>query len=267
MAKLKKPNKNATLHKIYHGYITVTNLPKDVYFYNAAKLMKGINKGFGKITFEYNSPDYKLYESIHDNIFMFSGAKTFQETLAMSNELIKDNRLVSFDEFKKSAGQLFDDYNESYLEAEYKTAISGGRMAEKWGEAMRNKKDLPYMKFVTAGDETVCEVCAPLDNICLPSDDDFWDTNYPPLHFRCNCDAQLTDNEDDVSDQSEADVADRESNSGRGGDKTFDVNVGKTGMVFSKDHPYFQIPKEYHKLAENNFNLPIPKNTGRYATL
>lgn len=38
----------------------------------------------------------------------------------------------------------------------------------------------------------------------------------------------------------------------------FRHNPGKTGEVFPKEHPYFDIPDEYKKLAKKNFNLPIP---------
>lgn len=261
--KQKKPDKNTTLRKLYEGYISTTNLPKDIYFYNAQKIMSGVNKGFGKITFAYNSPDLKLYESIGDHVYMFSGAKTFQQTWMMSKELIKDGRLATFDEFKISAGKIFDEFNETYLRTEYSTAIDGGRMAEKWLNFERNKKTLPYLIFKTEGDETVCDECTPFDNICLPVNDPFWNEHYPPLHFNCHCDIQSTDDEGEVSEDNEVDTAIEEAPQ----DKIFANNVGKTGEVFGKDHPYFQVPKEYRKLAEENFNLPIPEKHGRYSSL
>jgi hypothetical protein len=37
----------------------------------------------------------------------------------------------------------------------------------------------------------------------------------------------------------------------------FRNNPGKTGEIFTKDHPYFDVPAEYQELARENFGLPI----------
>jgi hypothetical protein len=38
----------------------------------------------------------------------------------------------------------------------------------------------------------------------------------------------------------------------------FKGNVGKTGIIFNKHHPYFsELPKELKGLQEVNFGLPI----------
>lgn len=263
MATPKKPSKDKTLHEVYQGFVTVRNLPKDIYFYNAGKMMSGMNRGFGAVSFAYNSPDYKLYESIADHIYMFSGAKTFQQTLEMSRHLIKDGRIATFEEFKEKAGQIFDEYNENWLRSEYETAKDGGRMAEKWLHFERNKKDLPMLTYTTEHDDTVCEICEPLDGITLPVGDPFWSEFYPPLHFNCHCDVQAHDREDDEWDDEDVFMAIQDSNP----QGTFRNNVGKTGQIFSDKHPYFQIPKQYRTLAADNFNLPIPKNHGRYSKL
>lgn len=218
--------------------------------------MAGVDAHFPKVKFYYNSPDYKLYESIHDNVYMFSGAKTFQQTMAMSEELVKDGKLVSFEEFEQAAGAIFDQYNENWLRSEYETAKDGARMGSKWLDFQENKKDLPYLTYVTEHDETVCEICAPLDGITLPVDDPFWSSNYPPMHFNCHCDVQAGDNEEEVSGDKE--VSEVEDLHRKATEEKFKNNVGKTGQVFSKDHPYFIVPKKYSSFAKTNFNLPIP---------
>ena len=43
-------------------------------------------------------------------------------------------------------------------------------------------------------------------------------------------------------------------------DDTFKYNPGKEKVIFSEDHPYFQVPKEDVKFAEENFGLPIPEH-------
>lgn len=253
----KKPDKEVTLSNFYSGLITIHHLPQDLYFYNADKLLNAVKQSFPDVHFKYNSPDYKLYESIHDHVYLFSGAKTFQQTLAMSEAMIGEGgKLVSFDEFKELAGDIFEQYNENWLRTEYETAKDAGRMASKWLDFQHNKAALPYLTYQTEKDETVCEICAPLDGITLPVDDPFWSQNYPPLHFNCHCDVEQTDVEEDVSDDSEVeDVLQRHAEAK---ETKFKNNVGKTGQVFSNNHPYFNVPKKYLNLAKQNFGLPIP---------
>jgi hypothetical protein len=45
-------------------------------------------------------------------------------------------------------------------------------------------------------------------------------------------------------------------------DDVFKMNSAKDEVIFKEDHPYFDVPKKYKKLAQNNFNLPIPKKDG-----
>ena len=256
----KKPNKDALSLNVYNGQVTVYHLPQDVYFYNSERLMSAVNKSFPKVKFKYGSPDYKLYSAIHDNIYMFSGAKTFWQTLDMSNELIKGGNLVPYEDFSVKADAIFDQYNENWLRTEYETAKDAARLASKWVDFERNKKANPYLTYVTEGDETVCEICGPFDGISAPVDDPIWNKIAVPQHFNCHCDIEAHDDPDDVSDKSEIDEAFDTWNGAK--ELKFKNNVGKTGQVFSNKHPYFTIPKQYRKLAMDNFGLPIPKLNG-----
>ena len=39
----------------------------------------------------------------------------------------------------------------------------------------------------------------------------------------------------------------------------FMSNTGKSGIIFNKETPYFNVPKQYENFAAHNFNLPLPK--------
>jgi len=248
----KKPDiKSSTVQGIFAGVITVHNLPQDVYYMNAQKLMSGVHKGWkGSVQLAYNSPNWKLYESISDNIFLFSGAKTFKQTLDMSEALLdEDGKLVPFDKFKEVAGEIFSTFNEDYLESEYYTALDGAREADKWLDYKKN--GVEYLRFLTSNDETVCEICGGYDDTVLPITDSFWDVNYPPLHFRCNCTTQPEyDAEEETERPEQSDVS-----------PGFRNNIAKTGVIFNKHNGYFQIPAKYKDLARNNFGLPLPAHT------
>jgi hypothetical protein len=40
--------------------------------------------------------------------------------------------------------------------------------------------------------------------------------------------------------------------------KEFRMNSGKDRIIFSPDHPYFQVPEKDRDFASENFGLPIP---------
>ena len=86
--------------------------------------------------------------------------------------------------------------------------------------------------------------------------DETYITNVCVVH---NCLCVLTQEEADVeetpTDEKDATFAkvDKEM------DDTFKFNPGKEKVVFSEDHPYFQVTKADREFAEHNFGLPIPK--------
>lgn len=256
-----KPNKDEVLRRSYEGIDTVYHPNIDLYLFTADKLMDGVDSAFN-LGFSYNSPDFELYASLSDNVYIFSGAKTFQQTLAMSKEIVKDGKLQTFAEFKKSAGKIFDEYNGNWLEAEYVTAKETASGAKKWNKIQKEIKTFPYLKWVTSSDDTVCPICAPLNGVTLPAKDAFWKRNYTPIHWHCHCYVQQITHEEIIQGD-ESVSGKREQNRVKKhieglGDKVFKNNAGVTGEIFTREHPYFDIPKEYKRLANNNFSLPIP---------
>jgi SPP1 gp7 family putative phage head morphogenesis protein len=228
-----------------------------VYHFNAEKIVNGIYKGFGKSIKDvaYDSPDFKMLNSLRENAYIFSGAKTFQQTLQMTEAMTDGDNVLSFNEFKDKVEKLNVQFNESYLETEYNTAIASSQNASSWSRFEQDAEQLPYLTYQTIGD--ACEICLPMDGITLPVNDDFWNKFYPPNHFNCFCiclnsddDANLTSN--GVRDNEIERLDDLVSN-------TFQTNSGKSGEVFDKDHPYFLVPKEYKDFAKDNFGLKIPK--------
>ena len=266
----KKPNKDGSLRRVYEGIDTVYSLPTNIYLYNASHLISGVNKGWGNITFGYNSPDYKLYERINDNVYLFSGAKTFQQTKLMSAEIVKDGKVRTYEEFKKSAGVIFDDFNEKYLRTEYSTALEGASGAKNWSKIQSEKHIFPYGRWITSEDATVCPICAPLNGMTMKVDSKIFKDTWTPLHYECHCHV-LQVSKDDIEEGYETITGKRDLNKIEKHltglhekNKVFKNNSGITGQVFTDSHPYFKIPKEYQRLAKNNFSLPIPENHVNY---
>lgn len=258
---LDEKDKDLIIVGIYNGTFGPRKLPKSVYLDNADKLKAGVYEGYGEA---YTNPN-TLVGELRTNIYMFSAAKTFQQTLEMTEALVKENKVVELKEFKEIAGEIFDKYNDTWLETEYQTAIGQARAATKWNEVQKHKKAFPVMQYKAVMDSHTCEICAPLDGVTLPVDDEFWDENMPLNHFGCKCvviQMGIEEAEEDggLSDEEEANDAAKASQATK--NPLFNMNPGKDKAIFKdtgrSKHPYFEIPKAYKKLAGDNFGFDIP---------
>lgn len=238
------------------GLYTPSNLPEWYYERVAEALYSAVEIGFGStlLELEMGSTDYILLEELRTNIYAFSAAKTYQQAREMSELLVKYKDRP--DLFRKEAQKIFEDYNTpkgaNYLSAEYQTAKASARSAVNWTGIEAKKSLFPLLEYQTAGDARVRPTHVELDGIVRPVDDKFWDSYYPPNGWRCRCYTTSHGSEDKpISDM-------------RGFKKPDDVpdlflmNSGKDRMIFSKEHPYFDIKRGDKDLALNNFNLPLP---------
>jgi SPP1 gp7 family putative phage head morphogenesis protein len=54
----------------------------------------------------------------------------------------------------------------------------------------------PFCRFTAVMDSRTSDICEALDGTVLPSDDDFWATHQPPLHFNCRSDVSAITEEE-----------------------------------------------------------------------
>ncbi len=261
--------KKAVIDGIYSGDWTVKRLPLPLYKATSKELLKATEKGYKHILsdFAFDSPDYEMLKELQESVYLFSGAKTFQNTLEMSEALVNGDKVLSFSEFKSVAGDIFDRYNKDWLKAEYNTAISSARSAAKWTSIEANKESRPYLMY-DAVDEVACKICRPLNGIILPVDDPFWKRNGIPQHFNCMCVIHQYDKDDLKGNKfkiSESEYVEKQSElSQKDKDPLFNFNPGKDKVIFKdtgkNKHPYFEVSEKYREFASRNFDLPIPKN-------
>jgi SPP1 gp7 family putative phage head morphogenesis protein len=248
----------ALLEGVFEGTITEYDLPEDLYFAIADYLKKGLYKGFGSSLTELapDSKDFELLAELRENIYMFSAAKTYQEVKEISDWLVdEEGERRSKSEFQELGRQTFSTWNDAYGDAEYDTAIGMAENAVKWQQIEEQKDVLPILRYSAVGDENTCEICQPLDGLTAPVDDPVWDTIMPENHFRCRClveqleEGETSENKDEVVAQVHEEM-----------DDIFKMNPGKDKVVFTDDHPYFQVETKDKGFAEENFGLPIPKD-------
>lgn len=235
------------IKSIYYGIVGIRALPVDLYNSIAKYLFQGVVNGYGgNLTFfEYNSTNWKTLKALEYDIYLFSGAKTFQYTNASASLIVQNGAIVPFDQFYEEASSVYNMYNRTWLEAEYVTAIGQAESARSWDEF----DDDDILEYQTRQDEMVSPICFPKNGIRLPKSHPFWREHAPKSHYRCRCELILTVDEPIV----------KPSNKVIKNQVGFQSNVGITKRVFDKDHPYYDVPESMKPFAMKNFNLPLPQ--------
>ena len=177
---------NDLIKGIYAGEITMQKLPVDLYLAIAKVLNKGVAKGM--VDAKFGKASKALRTELTENIYIFSGGKTFQQVREMQKYLLDaDGYILPYNEFKKVADVIFDKYNKTWLETEYITAIGQAATAVKWEDIQKYKNIFPYLRYNAVMDTHTSEICKALNRTTLKVDDSFWDTHSPLQHFRCRC--------------------------------------------------------------------------------
>lgn len=242
---------------IHGGSINQYDLPVSLYYAIADYLKKGLYKGYGGglNDFPVGSKDFELLEELRENVYMFSGAKTYQQVKVMSGLLAEGEQVMPFKQFKEAARQVYDQYNVTWLQTEYDTAIGQAQSAVKWSGIEQNVDALPILEYDAVMDTNTSEICRPLNGVRLPVDDPFWKKYAPLNHFNCRCLLrQLVEGE--LTDKGK--IKGLETEVGDKMQDIFKMNPGIDKVVFSDEHPYFDVVPKDKAFAARNFDLPIP---------
>lgn len=232
-------------------------LPEDLYFAIANYLKKGLYEGFGGVLtdFDFESKDYELLSTLRENVYMFSGAKTYQQVREMSG-FVADSK--NFKEFRDKCLQTYEQYNVNWAEAEYNTSIGQAQQANQWVQIEENKDQFPYLRYVAVMDANTSTICAPLNGIVRPVDDPLWSRYSPLNHFNCRCVLERLSKYDDAKISPDKRVQRLTKELDETVQPEFKMNPGKSGYVFSPKHPYFDVAGKDKDFAKRNFDLPIP---------
>ena len=235
------------IDNVFHGIINVRNLSPMVYKRVAEKLTEGVYNGFGKTIdgVQWDSPDFNMLYDLRENTYIFSAAKQYQEVRAMSALLTKDGGT----KFKKEAFKIFTDYNDNWLRAEYQSAMMQAKSASQWMEIVANVKELPMLTYHTVGDGRVRPEHAAMDGVTRPVEDKWWNRFMPPNGWNCRCTVMQSDDalKTPLKDIKVENVP-----------EIFQFNPGKARIVFSNQHPYYDVAAKDKDFARTNFNLPLP---------
>lgn len=239
------------LEGIYSGELNGEEVLEKVYFHNAKVLLDGYEKGYNKRFFsqDWTVKDNNLLTRVQNNIFAFSGAKSYAEMKELRDAVHENGNRLSFTDYKRRARKINVAYNENYLEAERQVVIASGTQGSRWLDIEDSVDEYPYLEYVTANDEHVREEHRRLHGIILPVNDPFWNNYYPPNGWRCRCSTRKRSEREYEQKKQRYENRNRESLpdseqaqkiAGKVVAKPFRHNVG-TSEIFDKDgHPYFK---------------------------
>jgi SPP1 gp7 family putative phage head morphogenesis protein len=251
---------DALMDAIASGIVTVDDLPPELYAKTADYLAKGVKEGFVSETAYI--PDEELLIKLQTSVYRFSAAKTYQSVSQMqqlARALVKDGRVATYSEYKQEAQKVLNQFYDNYLRTEYNTSVGQSQNAVKWAEFENDQKNFDYLVYDAILDENTSDICRPLDGITLPVNDKFWDTHGPLNHFNCRC---FLRKQVGGKPTPKKDVQRAYKETTPKMDDSFMNNPGKTGEVFTKAHPYYNVPKKDRKKIKTNFGLPKdPNNT------
>lgn len=235
---------------IYSGEYSKFNLPRDLYEFTYNELVREVEKVFGKkVEFPEDGDREEIVKQLKTNLAQFSGAKTFTEVNEISKFLFDSEGFkLPFKDFQEIVKPIDDKFNKVWLKTEQDTSFGQSQSADSWLQYDKEKDIFPLLKYQTAEDERVRHEHAEWDNKVFPVDHPFWDTRMPLNGYNCRCRViQLRSGKQSTFKGVQENT-----------DKQFQKNPGKSGEIFTKNHPYFKVKRGDKNLTRNNYGLGAP---------
>lgn len=147
--------------------------------YDKQKKGFGIDDAFGA--------DPALRQVIEENLFYFSAAKTYEQAQAISKLLLDDDGTFrDYADFVSAVKSIYEDYNISYLQSEYRHAIACANAIRRWQIVSANPDEFDIM-YDAVNDGRTRPAHKALDGIVKPVGDAFWNRYAPPNDWGCRC--------------------------------------------------------------------------------
>jgi SPP1 gp7 family putative phage head morphogenesis protein len=234
---LTKEETDTLIEGILAGIISISQLP--LYLYEAifkqleTSLVKGMNvKQLKKIA---PKKTLDIFLKMSNNLRHFSAAKTYQMIKEISKLTDKDEMLKKYTLYAKT-----------YQKVENDTVVKQSQTVNDFVKYENQKDVMPYLRYVTVGDERVRPIHADMDGIVKKVDDPFWDDFIPQNGYNCRCTVEQVEK---ATESQLSSSKTKELNEGV--IDQFKNNPAKTGIIFKEKgegkHPYFDIPEKDKK--------------------
>ena len=189
-------------------------------------LQQGINSVFSEP--EFGKKNEEFINEFRHNTAVFAAFKNHRQTEEIVALLYdEDGNLRSFREFKKLALKVSKNYNETWLQTEYNTAVRAARSAVNYRKALETKSIYPNLEYIESTASVQRETHLEYVGTILPIEHPWWDTHMPPSDWNCACSVRPTNK--DATEVPQGDYV----------NPVFQNNPGKTAEpVNLKEHPY-----------------------------
>ena len=133
----------------------------------------------------------KLADEAKAKAFAVTGIAKGDELTTVFNALQRAiEKGTTFDDFKKDAAEVFErrGWNEKApwrIDTIFRTNIQTAYNAGRYKQMKETVELRPFWLFDAVIDKKSSEICPPLNGAVYAADDPFWDTWFPPNHFRC----------------------------------------------------------------------------------
>lgn len=177
-----------------------------------------------------------ITRKMREHLIEFAALKTNRLLSDIKNKKTEE---ITKTQFQKEAKKISEKQLGAWLKTEARNIARSAQMAAEWQDFERDRDIFPNLKYRTMQDSDVRDDHAINEGIIKPIDD--WDAA-PPFADNCRCYLEQTD---------------EEPTRGRivqGINPRFYNNPGKDGMVYSKEHPYYNVPLEIMDTIQEHYN-------------
>ena len=157
---------------------------KELWQYYYKHLYKALAEGYNPTIEETNT---ELVTSLKHNLARFSAFKETSFKQQIEQALIKEGKVLSWQEFKAEANKLNIEYNRRWLQTEYNQTVANALSAQKYEEYIANKRVYPNLTYHAVHDDRTREAHRAWDGLTLPVEHSFWKTHLPPNDWGCRC--------------------------------------------------------------------------------
>lgn len=221
-----------SLKRIYAADFSPQNEIEQNLFEATLKVFdKAVDEGYG--TFAVGDPEYDFYNAIKTNNEVWSAFRTHTMQNDLAKQLIDDKGILKpFKQFSNDVQTIVDHHVERWMRTEYDTAVLRAHQAADWQQFEREKDILPNLRWMPTTSPAPDQVHKVFwqSKLTLPIDHSFWRSHKPGDRWNCKCSLESTD--DEATSTRVIPTSDYKP------DKGLDNNVGKTGKLFSKTHPF-----------------------------
>lgn len=146
---------------------------------------------------EDNTIDRNFKKEFKKNTAAFSAFKNHQQTQEIASLLTDENgKIVPFYKFKKEALKLSKDYNVSWLQTEYNTAVRAAMMARNLKNYEKTAHLYPNLEYVQSNAVNPRDTHLTYVGTILPIKHEAWSWLMPPSAWNCDCSVKPTDKEE-----------------------------------------------------------------------